>query len=285
MKKLIIYSTILLFSVTSCITIEDDPFVIVDPTVSFRGHLLKDQVVVNSTIYANPAFTNPGNIPTVFVYEGTIELYNELTGNLLAETPITGDGLSTVIETQAAAAGLDNIVVTASGTVSAYADKESDGDPSNDLFLHKSDFYEVASLAEVINLPDYPVVNMDPSVEFQTYIKGKELYTTATILSNPEFVNTGSFPILFKYDGVMQIYDAVSGALLRSGSITGGGLTNSVTVLADTTGYDGFIVIASGNITCTGDIGGDNNSSNDILISTAEYYEVFPVDLREITIE
>lgn len=281
MKKLIIYITILLFTATSCITIEDDPFVIVDPTVVFRGHLLDDMVVVNSTVYANPAFANPGNIPTVFVFEGEIDLYNELTGELLATTPIEGDGLSTVIRTEAEAASLDNIIVSAAGTVSAYADKESDGDPSNDLFLHKSEFYEVANLAEVINLPNYPIVTMDPDIEYQTYLKANELYITATIYSNPTYVNTGSFPILFRYDGVMQVYDPVSGTLLRSSTITGNGLTNAVTVLTDTTGYDGFIVITSGNITCTGDIGNDGNTGNDIPISTAEFNEVFPVDLEE----
>lgn len=281
MRKIFIYSFVLLFAATGCITIEDDPFVTVDPTVEFRGHLLDDQVVVNSTIYANPAFANPGNIPTVFVYEGAIELYNELTGNLLATTEITGDGLSSVIKTEADAAGLDNIIVTANGTISAYADKESDGDPSNDLFLHKSDFYEVAGLADVINIPAYPIVTMDPGIGYQTYFRGKQMYTTATIAANPTYVNTGSFPILFDYDGVVQLYDARSGTLLRSSSITGSGLTNAVTILADTSGYDGFVIITEGSITCTGDIGADGNAGNDILISTAEFYEVFPVDLRE----
>jgi hypothetical protein len=281
MKNIFIYSILVLFAATSCITIEDDPFVIVDPAVEFRGHLLDDKVVVNSTVYANPAFTNPGNIPTVFVYEGAIDIYNELTGSLLASTPIEGDGLSTVIKTEADAASLDNIIVSASGTVAAYADKESDGDPSNDLFLHKSEFYDVANLSDVINLPDYPIVTMDPLIEYQTYFKGEELYTTATIFSNPTYVNTGSFPILFGYDGVLQIYDGGSGVLLRSISITGSGLTKAVTILSDTTGFDRFVVITSGNITCTGDIGSDGNVGNDILISTAEYYEVFPVDLEE----
>jgi hypothetical protein len=281
MKKLIIYVAILMVALTSCITIEDEPFVIVDPAVEFRGHLLDDKVVVNSTVYANPAFTNPGNIPTVFVYEGTIELYNELTGALVATTPITGDGLSSVIRTEADAASLDNIIVSSSGTVSAYADKESDGDPSNDLFLHKSEFYEVANLSDVISLPNYPIVTMDPDIVYQTYFKGEEMYTTATILANPVYVNAGSFPILFRYDGVMQLYDAGSGALLRSSTITGNGLTNATTVVTDTTGYDGFVLITSGNITCTGDIGSDGNAGNDIPISTAEYYEVYTVDLRE----
>jgi len=281
MKKLIIYLALVMVAATSCITIEDEPFVIVDPAVEFRGHLLDDQVVVNSTVYANPAFTNPGNIPTVFVYEGAIELYNELTGTLLATTPITGDGLSTVIRTEADATSMDNIIVSASGTVSAYADKESDGDPSNDLFLHKSEFYDVANLSDVISLPNYPIVTMDPDIVYQTYLKGKELYTTATVLVNPTYVNAGSFPILFRFNGVMQLYDAGSGALLRSSTITGSGLTNATTVVTDTTGRDGFIVITSGNITCTGDIGSDGNAGNDIPISTAEYYEVFPIDLRE----
>lgn len=281
MKRILLYSLALLFAVTSCITIEDEPFVTVAPDVEFVGHILKNKVVVTATIHANPAFINPGNIPTIFYYEGLIELYNASSGILLGSSEITGDGLTAVVEVEADDDDFEKILVIASGTVSAYADAGSDGETENDLFLHKSTFYEERSLAEVINIQDYPVVTMAPDVEYQLHIRGSDLYTAATISANPTYINTGTFPMLFEYNGVIQVYDQVTGALLKSSTIRGEGLTNAVTVINDTTGFNGFVVITSGGIVCSGDVESDGSNSNDIFISQAEFYEVLTVDLTE----
>jgi len=281
MKRILLYSIFLLAGMTGCITIVDEPLVTVSPTVDFRGHIRGDQVYITATVFANVGIVNPGNIPTVYEYDGSIGVYNQDTGDLLAFGNISGDGLSSVNEVSLDAEDFEQFVVVVSGTVSASADIEADGDPSNDLLLHTAEFYEVITLADIIEISDYPIVTMTPAVDYQGYFKGTDFYITATISANPAYVNAGSFPILFEYDGVLQIYDEGSGALLRSSSVNGHGLSNSVTVLSDTTNFDGFVVIASGDITCTGDIGSDGDDSNDILISTAEYYEVLVVDLIE----
>lgn len=281
MRKLSIILLTIIFSITGCITIEDEPLVTVSPAIEFQGYIQGEEVHVTATVRANPTFVNPGNIPTVFEYEGELELYNGDSGALLTSSDITGDGLSTIAKAIADADAFEKIVIVASGSVSAFADKDSDGDRSNDLFLHKASFYEVINMSEVINLQDYPVIIMEPTVEFQPHIRGTELFTTSVVAANPDYLNSGSFPILFGYDGVIQVYDETSGALLKSSALTGSGLTNAVTVVVDTTSFDGFVIIASGTITCTGDVDSDGESANDIFISSAEFYGLLEVDLTE----
>jgi len=281
MRKIFIYILILGTSLSSCITIEDDPFVTLTPTVEFRGYVLNNKAIVNTTVNAGPIFGNPGNIPTVFMYQGVVSFYEESSGDLITSTQITGDGLTAVVESQVTSENYQGVIIEVSGIVSAYADKESDGKRSNDILLNKSEFYEVASLSDVISLDDYPVVTMSPTVEFQTHIRNKELYITSTVSVNPGYIVTSSYPIVFTHDGVLQIYDKVTGALVKSGALDGTGLTSAVTILQDTATYDGFVIIASGMIECTGDIASDGSSANDILISTAEFQEVLEMDLRE----
>ncbi len=281
MKKTIIYFLVFLFPVNSCIKIEDEPFVTLTPTVEFQGYILKDKAVVNTTVYAGPVFGNPGNIPTVFMYEGEVSFYNEDTGELIASAQITGDGLAAIIETEVTADTYENVIIEASGIITAYADKESDGDRANDIVLHKSVFYEVADLPDVVNLENYPVVTMDPSVEFQTYFRDHQLYITSTASANPTYQVTASFPILFTFNGVLQVYDRDSELLIKSGTLDEEGLTSAVTVVADTTSYSGFVIIATGTVECTGDIAADGDSSNDIRISNAEFIETIVIDFDE----
>ena len=281
MKKYILPVIALLLTLSSCIVIEDDPLVMVNPEVRFQSHIRGENVYVIATVFANPEYINPGNIPTMFEYQGEITLYDGKTGTLLASETIAGKGLSSITEVSAPSASFQNIIIVASGRVSALADKGTDGDPSNDLLLHQSDFYEAVPLAEVINLQAYPVVTLDPQVEYITHFRGTELYTNATVTANPTYLNTGSYPLIFTYNGVVQIYNKTNGALLKSSTISGSGLSADVTVLIDTTSYQGFVIITSGTVTCTGDIGADGDASNDVLVSSARYYELIEVDLTE----
>lgn len=281
MKKIIIFSLIVLFSMQSCLDLENEPLVTVDPSVSFQGHIRNNQVYVTGIVDANPVFIDPGNIPTVLSYNGELELYNNVTGELLNSSKIDGAGLSSIAEVSTSADNFDKIVIIASGTVTIHGDKESDGDSSNDVFIHSSDFYEVINLTEVVNLQDYPVVTVEPSVSFQSYISSQKLHTTASIMANPTYIVTGANPIVFDYKGVMQLYDEVSGNLLKSSSLSGDGLSNAVTIAADTASFDGFVIIASGTIFCYADIESDGDLSNDLLISEAEFSEIIMIDLIE----
>lgn len=136
-------------------------------------------------------------------------------------------------------------------------------------------------MRQVIEIEDYPVVILEPSVDFQLHIKNSELYSTVTVRANPYYVETGPAPIIFDYNGVMQLYDEDSGALLKSSSLSGDGLANAVTLAADTATFNGFVIIASGTISCSADIESDGDPSNDLFISSAEYHEVLVVDLEE----
>ena len=283
MRKILLVVGFLGLMVTGCLNIEEDPLVTVDPAIFFRAHVRSANVFVTAEISANPTFIEVGNIPTVFEYEGILELYDERSGELLNSVPIEGDGLRTLVEISAAETDYNDIIAIASGTVSAYADKESDGNRSNDLFMHEADFYEVNYLRDLIVGQDFPVVSLSPAVTFQTHIRNEELYTTATVQANPVFQVTGEDPIRIEYEGVLQVYDEISGALLKSSAISGEGLNRTTTVVADTASFDGFVVIASGTVTCTADVDSDGDDSNDFFINSAQFNDLLLVDLREDT--
>lgn len=285
MKRYILPVFVLLLTLGSCIVIEEDPLVTVDPTVSFQSHVRGDKVYVTATVLANPAYLSPGNIPTLFEYEGEISLYNEITGELLASETIGGKGLSAITEVSVSSDDFLKIIVVASGKVSVYADKGTDGDPANDLFILDADFYQMSLLTDIISLQDFPVVTLAPEVEYFTYFMGTELYTTATVTANPTFLNTGTYPLNFAFTGVIQIYNQATGALLKSSNISGTGLSTNVTILIDAAPYRGLIIVTSGTVTCTGDIGADGDASNDVLVSSSKYYGLLEVDLVEEVVE
>ncbi len=252
-----------------------------NPEVNLQSHLKSNTVYVTATIFANPAFGAPGNIPTLFSYQGEVELYNESTGELLDSKPITGDGTRSIVEVSASANTLQNMVIIVSGRVLAHADRGSDGDPTNDILLDKTDFYQMRLLSEVISLQDFPVVTLAPAVEYQSHFRGTELYITATITANPTYINTGLDPILFGYNGIVQIYDTTTGALLKSSVIGGTGLSTNVTILVNTATISGLVIITSGTVTCTVDVGADGNASNDLAVSSARFYSTQVVDMTE----
>lgn len=281
MRKSIIYLFAGLLTMVSCIDLETEPLVTLNPSVGFKAHIRGDSVYVSATVSANPDFIDPGNIPTLFKYEGELDLYNERSGNLLGTTIISGSGLSSVHEVVAVSEDFEEIIIIAKGQVIASADKESDGDTSNDVMLHTASFNEVTPLTDVVNIEDYPIVVLDPLVEFQSYISNGSLFTTATISANPDYIVTGILPITFYYDGVMQLYDEVSGILLKSSSLSGTGLSNAVSISADTAGFAGFVIVASGNITATANVGNDADTTNDLYISEAEFSEILEVNLQD----
>ena len=281
MKRAFLYSIILLVALNGCIVVEDDPIVALNPEVTLQSHLKSNTVFVTATIFANPNFGAPGNIPTRFSYEGEVELYNESTGELLDSKPITGDGTRAIVEVSTSANTLQNIVIIVSGRVMAHADKGNDGDPGNDILLDKTEFYQMQLLSEVISLQDFPVVTLAPTVEYQSHFRGTELYTTAIIAANPNYINTGIDPILFGYDGIVQIYDTTTGALLKSSTIGGTGLSTNVSILVNTATISGLVIVTSGTVTCTVDVGADGSASNDMVVSSTRFYSTEVVDLAE----
>jgi len=281
MKHIFKILIVILLVLPGCKYLINDPLIILVPTIGFQGHIRNNQVYITSTIQGNPDYVVTGNGNTRLAYEGMIDFYNQSTGELIESQDISGEGLNCISTASASAEAFDNMIVIVSGTVSAYVDYESDDDPTNDVFISSSEFYQEALVSDVVTIEDYPVVIMSPAVDFQLYIRNKELYTTATISANPDYQTTGYNSIVFKHEGVLQVYDVTSGALLKSSSLAGTGYTNAVTVLTDTTSFSGFIIIASGTITCNEDIENDGVTSNDRFISSADFYEVLEVDLTE----
>ncbi len=281
MKKIYILVGCLFLTMSGCIVIENDPFLLVDPVLEFYAHIRKDSLYVTSTVNANPTFVDPGNIPTVITYKGDLEIYNEETGLLLGSAQITGDGLNTLVEASALFENFEHIIVIATGIVSAYADKGSDGDSSNDIFIHESDFYELVYLNDLLNLEGYPVVTMDPEIDYQTYFSNHQLVTTATISANPDYIVAGNIPVIFDYEGVMQVTDQETGALLKSTTIDDEGLSIAVSILADTVSYNNFVIHVSGTLTARADLGSDGDPSNDLFVASTEFNDVINVDLNQ----
>jgi hypothetical protein len=281
MKKALYFGILVLIMLQSCLILEEDPIVILRPSINFQGYIQSDQIFISASLLANPDYITPGNIPTLFKYSIDLQIYNKVTGELLNTVSESGDGSSGSIEISATANRLRDLYLIASGTVSCSADKGSDADPSNDVFIAATDFNEVTDIADVVTLDEEPLVILSPSVVFQTNIRSSDLYATAKVNANPNFIVNGDIPVVISYSGVLQVFDETSGALLKSTTVEGSGYSTAVSILADTTSYSGMILIANGEAICSADVGADGDPSNDIEISRAEFYESLRVDLTE----
>ncbi len=279
MRKLLLCVVSVLVLTQGCLVLEEEPLVVLSPNVDFQANVRGNTLYVTAAFSANPNYITAGNIPALFYYEGTIELYDKQSGDLLVDADFKGQGQSAEIEVSTEPEALENVVIVIYGNTSVYADTKSDGDTTNNQFVTASDFYVTRELSEVMTLDTDPVVLLTPSVIFQTHIRNSELYATATINANPNFLVLGTIPVYFGYDGVLQVYDQVSGALVRSVNISGSGLANAVNTVADTTGRDGLVIIASGMVYAYADVGSDQLTANDKTLNYAEFYQVLTVDL------
>lgn len=122
-----------------------------------------------------------------------------------------------------------------------------------------------------LTIDDEPLINLDPTVDFQAHIRSSKLYVTATVLANATYVNPGNMSTIFEYEGEVQMMNEITGTVVSLNTISGNELTKVVTVSADTTSVSGFVVIADGLVTVYADKD-DGGSSNDILISSAEFH-------------
>ena len=91
----------------------------------------------------------------------------------------------------------------------------------------------------------------------------------------------GNISSSFDYSGELAIYNTNSGNIIDVSDFSGGGLSQVYTVAADTAEHETLVVIASGTIDAYANIGGDNDSSNDKLISTGDFYEELVIYLPD----
>jgi hypothetical protein len=124
-----------------------------------------------------------------------------------------------------------------------------------------------------LNLDEEPVLLVRPTVEISAHVKDRKIFATSLIDANPQVQAIGNINTLFDFSGELAIYNTFNGTIIDVSSISGGGLSQTYTVSADTLGHKRFIVIASGIIKAYSDLdkNGTINSSN--LLSEGEFYQ------------
>jgi hypothetical protein len=133
----------LIFSV-SCLNIEEEPILLVNPTAEISAHIKNEKIYATVLLNVNPQVLTAGNIPILFNFSGELAIYNTRTGNIIDVNAFSGGGLSQVYTVTADTASHERFIVTASGSISATADIGNDGDPANDKLISTGDFYQEA---------------------------------------------------------------------------------------------------------------------------------------------
>lgn len=146
---------VLIFT-ASCINIEEEPILLVNPTAEISAHVKNEKIYATVLVNVNPQVLTPGNIPILFDFSGELAIYNTETGNIIDVNAFSGDGLSQVYTVSADTASHRRFVVTAMGRIKAFADIGNDGDPANDKLIASGDFYREAQ---------YVVSELVPAVE------------------------------------------------------------------------------------------------------------------------
>ncbi|MGW8314341.1 MAG: hypothetical protein ACWGNV_01985 [Bacteroidales bacterium] len=134
---------VLIFTV-SCINLEEEPILLVNPTAELSAHIKNEKIYATVLVNVNPQVLTAGNIPILFDFSGELEIFNTMTGNPIDGSTFSGDGLSQVYTVSADTASHERFVVSARGRIQAFADIGNDGDPSNDKLIASGDFYSEA---------------------------------------------------------------------------------------------------------------------------------------------
>jgi hypothetical protein len=128
----------------SCLTIEEEPILLIQPTAEISAHIKDHKIFATSLISVNPQVLFAGNIPTVFEFSGETAIYNTANGVVIDVTTFSGGGLAKVYTVSADTSVHKRFVVITSGTIDAYADIGNDQDSSNDKLISSGDFYQEA---------------------------------------------------------------------------------------------------------------------------------------------
>jgi len=141
MKKALFVSTLLLFSLTSCFDLEEEPILLVNPDAVIKAHVKDQKIFATAMVNVNPQVLTAGNISTSFEFSGELAIYNTENGTIIDVNTFSGGGLSQVYTVSADTLGHERFVVVASGTVKAYADIGNDGETNNDQLISEGEFY------------------------------------------------------------------------------------------------------------------------------------------------
>jgi len=129
------------------------------------------------------------------------------------------------------------------------------------------------TLTGCLTIDEEPILLLNPSVEISAHVKNRKIHATALINTNPQVLTAGNIPTIFEFSGELAIYNVENGNPIDVVEFTGGGLAQVYSVIADTVSHERFIVVASGTIDAFADIGNDEDSSNDRLISSGDFYQ------------
>ena len=124
-----------------------------------------------------------------------------------------------------------------------------------------------------LNLDEEPVLLVNPTVDISAHVKNRKIYATSLINANPQVQLIGNVTTLFDFSGELAIYNTFNGTIIDVSSISGGGLSQTYTVSADTLGHDRFIVIASGIIRAYSDLDKNGTINTNNLLSEGEFYK------------
>ncbi len=133
-----------LFLIPGCLNLDEDPILAIAPTVDLSAHIKNKRITATAQINVNREINTPGTLDIRFVYIGQLAIYNSVTGNIIDVNYFSGGGLSQVYDVAADTASHQKLIVIAEGVIEAYADTESDGDPSNDKLISEGGFHQEA---------------------------------------------------------------------------------------------------------------------------------------------
>jgi len=117
MKAIYFVPVLTLISVVSCLNLEEEPILLINPTTVISAHIKNERIFATALVTVNPQVLTAGNIPTLFEFLGELAIYNTITGNIIDVNSFTGGGLSQVYTVTADTATHDRFVVIASGTI------------------------------------------------------------------------------------------------------------------------------------------------------------------------
>ena len=146
MKIPIISLFLMLFITSSCLNLDEEPVLLVRPTVVISAHVKDRKIFATSLIDANPEVQAIGNVNTLFDFSGELAIYNTFNGTIIDVSSISGGGLAQTYTVSADTLGHERFIVIASGIIKAYSDLDKNGTINTNNLLSEGEFYKESQL-------------------------------------------------------------------------------------------------------------------------------------------
>ena len=146
MKISIISLFLMLFITSSCLNLDEEPVLLLRPTVVISAHVKDRKIFATSLINANPEVQAIGNVNTLFDFSGELAIYNTFNGTIIDVSSISGGGLAQTYTVSADTLGHERFIVIASGIIKAYSDLDKNGTINTNNLLSEGEFYQESQL-------------------------------------------------------------------------------------------------------------------------------------------